>query len=81
MSERAELLRRLHRHPDDFAATAALRLLDADPSLTHARDDGASERLVREGVSAFDRLRLWRSDRARSSRGRRSDSAREPRGN
>ena len=81
MSERAELLERLHRHPDDFAATAALRLLDADPSRTRARDDGASERLVRDGVSSFDRLRLWRSDRGRSSRGKPSDTSREPRGN
>jgi hypothetical protein len=80
MSERAELLERLHRHPDDFAATAALRLLDTDPNQTRARDDRASERLVRDGVSSFDRLRLWRSDRARASRGRRSVISRETRG-
>jgi hypothetical protein len=67
MSERAELLERLHRHPDDFGATAALRLLDADPSQTGARDDRASDRLVRDGVSSFDRMRLrWRA-RTRSS--------------
>ena len=31
---RTDLLRRLHRHPDDYAATVALRRLDADPTLT-----------------------------------------------
>jgi hypothetical protein len=64
MSDRADLLRRLHRHPDDFAATAELRLLDADPELSGPRDDRASASLVREGLSAFDRLRGRRSDRA-----------------
>jgi hypothetical protein len=63
MSDRAELLRRLHRHPDDFDATRELRALDADPARTEARDDQQSDALVRSGLTGIARLRAKWSTR------------------
>jgi hypothetical protein len=57
MSDRAELLARLHRHPDDFEATRELRELDADPARIAVRDDRRSDALVRAGLTGIQRLR------------------------
>jgi hypothetical protein len=69
MSDRAQLLQRLHRHPDDFAATAELRRLDTDPGRDGARDDHASERLVHNGLSNIARMRAWWSAKGRARPG------------
>ena len=69
MSDRAELLRRLHAHPDDFDATRELRALDADPARTWPRDDRQSDALVRSGLTGIGRLRAkWAMRRKRPSR-------------
>jgi hypothetical protein len=57
MSDRAELLRRLHRSPDDFDATRQLQALNADPAREGPRDDGQSDALVRSGLGGIARLR------------------------
>ena len=59
---RRELLNRLHRRSDDFAATEALRALDTY-SAPHHDPHGPksdSERLVHAGLSANARMRAWR---------------------
>jgi hypothetical protein len=57
MSDRAELERRLHAHPDDFDATRQLQALNADPAREGPRDDGQSDALVRSGLGGIARLR------------------------
>ena len=57
MSTRAELTSRLHRHPDDFAATRELRLLDVDPMRIGPRDDRHSDALVLDGLTGIARMR------------------------
>ena len=60
MTDRGELLERLHRHPDDFDATRELAELDA---AGEPRESRASERLIREGSSCMSRIRGWRPTR------------------
>jgi len=64
VSARAELLQRLHQHPNDFEATKELHELDAHPLDSGPRDDSASEHLVRAGVSRTSRVHTWWSARA-----------------
>jgi hypothetical protein len=58
---RSEVLRRLHRRSDDFAATEALRALDTySAHLGSDGHSGDSERLVHAGLSGTARMRAWR---------------------
>ena len=63
MSDRAELERRLHAHPDDYDATRQLQALNADPAREGPRDDAKSDALVRSGLGGIARLRAKWSTR------------------
>lgn len=68
---RSDLLSRLHRRSDDFAATEALRSLEHySAHLDSSRRTDQSERLVRAGMSANSRLRAWRPSKASASKHR-----------
>ena len=67
---RAVLLVRLHRRPDDLAATVELQSVNAESAeLTSHADSHESDQLARGGLSGNDLIRWW----VRSKLGRRSD--------
>jgi len=66
MTDRGELLKRLHEHSDDFDATRKLANLDA---AAEPRDSRASERLIRDGSSCMSRIRGWRPTRTNPKAG------------
>ena len=67
--ERRGLLIRLHDRSDDFAATTELRELDAESARRTALVDSPdSDRLVRQGLSGIERIRIWLRPRGRSQR-------------
>lgn len=60
IATRAQLLARLHRRSDDFAATTALKALDSFAAEDRAdHPSGAPERLQREGQSGIRRALRW----------------------
>jgi hypothetical protein len=55
---RANLIRRLHDRPDDFAATKALQQLTAASGHAGLNDDStAQDAIVRAGLSSVQRIR------------------------
>jgi hypothetical protein len=55
---RADLIRRLHDRPDDFAATKALQELTAASGHARLNDDSsAQDAIVRAGLSGVQRIR------------------------
>ena len=61
-TNRGDLLRRLHDHPDDYAATEALQALTAASrrELPNA-DPAAQAAIVRAGLSGMQRMRaIWK---------------------
>jgi hypothetical protein len=63
---RADLIRRLHDRPDDFAATKALQDLTAASRHAHPNaDSAAQDAIVRAGLSGVQRMRRSLTRRTR----------------